>query len=447
MGEGILTLMDRQERTEAKAGSGRPFPRLEGVLHCGELSLQQLAEQSGTPLFVYDGKRITDRFTRVREAFAPRVPLIAYSAKANPNLGVLALLARHGSGADIVSGGELYRAMAAGVSPSRILFAGVGKTREEMRAGIAAGILAFNVESPQELTVLADVASESGKPAPFGVRVNLDIDSPTLHEYTRTGHATSKFGVPASQVEALFRQGLDDPRLVPVGLDVHIGSQITAIEPFLQALDGVLALVDKIQAMGCQLSYIDLGGGFGVAYSDSSEIALEELGARITERLASYPNLQLVLEPGRFIVGDAGVLLTEVLYIKESGGKTFVVTDAGMTELIRPSHYGGVHPIEAVVEREGASTKTVDVVGPICETGDFLARDREMPVPEVGQILAVQIAGAYGFTMASNYNSRRRPAEILVLDGKAHVVRERESYDDLIRGEVIPPELLPPSST
>jgi len=435
VGEGVLGRVTRAVGDSGDYGDA-PFPRVDGVLRCGPFGLDELATERGTPLFVYDGDRIVERLGRLRRAFAPLDPLVAYSVKANPNLGVLSLLVSQGAGADIVSGGELHRSLVVGLPAERILFAGVGKTRDEMRAGLEAGILSFNVESAQELHVLAEVAEAVGKPAPFGIRVNLDIDSAAFHKYTRTGHATSKFGVPGSEVEALFKKGVDSPWLEPRGLDIHIGSQISAVGPFLAALDGALATLDRVEEVtGCTLSYLDLGGGYAVSYGDSPEIELEDLGRQVAERFGDRPNLRLVVEPGRFLVGDAGVLLTEVLYIKRSGGKTFVVTDAGMTELIRPSHYGGLHPIEPVVAPSGEEQEIVDVVGPICETGDFLALDREMVLPEVGTLLAVHVAGAYGFTMASNYNSRRRPAEVLVRHGKAHLVRKRESYDDLIRGE------------
>lgn len=423
--------------------------RAEGTLRCGGRCLAELADQHDTPLYVYDGGRVLERLAFLRTAFAPLEPLVAYSVKANPNLALLSMVTDAGAGADIVSGGELYRAQRVGVPAERIVFAGVGKTRDEMRAGIEAGIKSFHVESEQELDALAEVAADvagtggpgrapgSGRAAvPMGVRVNPDIASPT-HEYTRTGHAAAKFGVPPDQAVELCRRAHANPSLRPVGLAVHLGSQIRQPGPFLRALDVVLQVADHVRRhIGLRLEYVDLGGGFGIADGEGGELDVAALGREVAARLEGR-GLELLLEPGRFLVGDAGVLVTRVLYVKRADGQTIVVTDAGMTELIRPSHYGGVHAVSLVREEDGGASEQIDVVGPVCEQGDFLARDRRLPLPAPGALLCVQQAGAYGFAMASNYNSRRRPAEVLVLDGEARLARRRESWEDLVRGEAI----------
>ncbi len=425
-----------------------PFPRVGGVLHCGPHALDGLAREHGTPLYVYDADRALERLRTLEEAFGPaaaaaaaprstptpRRLLVAYSVKANPNLALLRLFARSGAGADIVSGGELYAALHAGFPPGRIVFAGVGKTRREMRYGLESGIRSFHVEGAQELEALARVAAGMGRKAPVAIRVNPDVDSPT-HEFTRTGHAAAKFGVPPREALELYRRVAEDPCLRAAGVDVHIGSQLRDGRPFLRALDVMLEVADRVHhELGIVLRYADLGGGFGIADAEAEELDVRALGSEVAGRLQGR-GLELIIEPGRFLVGDAGVLVTRVLYVKRSGAKTFVVTDAGMTELIRPSHYGGAHAISPVHQNGHGEEEVVDVVGPVCEQGDFLARDRLLPLPPPGALLCVHQAGAYGFTMASNYNSRPRPAEVLVHGGRATLVRRRERYSDLLRGQ------------
>ncbi len=424
-----------------------PFPRREGVLHCGPYRLDAIAERFGTPLYVYDLDQVSAAYGRLRDAFEGVALDVAYSVKANGNLAVLQRLARLGAGADIVSGGELHRALVAGIPADRIVFAGVAKSEGEMQQALTAGIRAFNVECVGELHRLDAVAARLDRRARFAIRINPDVHSPTPHEYTRTGHAASKFGVTADEALELYAWARGRPHLVAVGVDAHIGSQIREVAPFVAALTRLEAVVLELRKAGEELEFLDLGGGFGVEY-DPSGAALEHSGTLDLATLAAEvgPRMQalgltLVLEPGRSIVGEAGVLLTRVEYIKHSGGKVFVVVDGGMTELIRPSHYGGYHHIEPVVQGRGAAAArpvVVDVVGPICESGDFLARDREMIVPEPGDLLAVRTAGAYGFAMASNYNARRRPAEAVVAGNQLALVRERESLADLIRGESMP---------
>lgn len=423
-----------------------PFPRRAGVLHCGSHRLDDLAERFGTPLYVYDLDAVEAAYRRFVDAFEGLPLDVAYSVKANGSLAVLHRLARAGAGADIVSEGELFKALRAGIPAHRIVFAGVAKSGEEMEAALRAGIRAFNVESEGELERLDAVAGRLGVVAPFAVRVNPDVWSPTPHEYTRTGHADTKFGVSPDVALALYARARHRPTLRAVGVDAHIGSQIRDVAPFVEALTRLEAVVHELRSAGETLEFLDLGGGFGVAYEPGVEpsdhggtLDLETLAAQVGPRIRSL-GLRLILEPGRSIVGEAGVMLTRVEIVKRSGGKLFVVVDGGMTELIRPSHYGGYHHIEPVVAGSEAPGEevTVDVVGPICETGDFLARDRPLALPRPGDVLAVRTAGAYGFAMASNYNARRRPAEAAVSGDRVELIRARESLDDLIRGERMP---------
>ena len=412
----------------------QPFPRIDGELWAGEHRVADLVAEFGSPLYVYDGGVIEAAYRRMEAAFAGVDLLLAYSVKANSNLDILRRLRALGAGADIVSRGELHRCLAAGISPNDMVFAGVGKTEVEMEAALDAGILAFNVESAEELQVLGQVAERLGKPAPIALRINPDIVADTPHEYTRTGHGATKFGIPVDRVLDLYRSAADHPMLEIRGIDVHIGSQILELAPYETALDHVLNLASEVRAEGIDLEFVDLGGGFGIGYEGEDGLSVEDLAGIVVPRVAET-GLRLILEPGRFIVGQAGILVTKVLYVKHSGPKTFVVMDGGMTELIRPSYYQGFHRIEPVIAREEAAHEVVDVVGPICETGDFLARDRMLQMPAHGDLLAVHTAGAYGFVMASNYNSRPRPAEIVVDGTEITLARRRESLDDLLRGE------------
>jgi len=410
-----------------------PFQRVEGVLYCGDTAAVELAERYGTPLYVYDLAWIRRQVGIFRDAFADVDHLLAYSLKANGNLALLQELSALGCGADITSGGELYRALRAGIPAERIVFAGVGKTEVEIGEALDAGILAFNVESRSELERIDAVANTKGAPARFAIRVNPDVLAITPHEYTATGHLETKFGVPWDETRALYAWAHDRPFLQAVGIDVHIGSQITDPKPYETALDRILPLVEELRSSGVTLDYLDIGGGYGISYDGEPGLDVSELARRIGPRV-SAAGLRLVLEPGRALVGEAGVMLTRVQYVKR-GNKTFLIVDGGMSELIRPSHYGGYHQIEPVGPVDELATGTVDVVGPICETGDFLALDREMPVPAEGALLAVRTSGAYGFSMSSNYNGRPRPAEVLVDGPDVRLIRRRENYEDLIRGE------------
>jgi len=412
----------------------RPFPRVDGHLVCGAVPLEDLAAEFGTPLYVYDLEWIRSRVEAFRASFRGADPLLAYSVKANGNLTLLRELRALGCGADVTSGGELYRAVSAGIDGSKIVFAGVGKSEEEIAFALEQRILFFNVESRSELERIDRVASAKGVTARFGIRVNPNVLATTPHEYTATGHSETKFGVPWDETRALYRWAVGRDSLDPVAIDVHIGSQIVDVEPYVKALDRVLGVATELRSEGIPLQYLDIGGGFGISYGPEAELDLHALADRIVPRVVES-GLELVLEPGRAVVGEAGALLTRVQYVKAGGPKTFVIVDGGMSELIRPSHYGGYHEIEAAGVIAGRELTTVDVVGPICETGDFLALDRPLPQPSEGELLAVRTSGAYGFSMASNYNGRRRPAEVLVDGSEVQLVRRRETYEDLIRGE------------
>ena len=349
--------------------------RRDDTLFCGRLALEDLATRYGTPLYIYDAEVLEYRYRRFESAFEGLDLLVAYSVKANGNLTLLNRLAALGSGADIVSGGELHRALTAGVPAERIVAAGAGKGRKELAAALDAGIYGFNVESEGELHLLDRVATERQRRAPVALRVNLDIVSPTPHEYTRTGHAATKFGIPKGELLDLYEWAASRPWLAVRGIATHIGSQIVQTEPYERAIREVVGVVRALAELGIDLEYVDLGGGFGVTYEDESEIDLARLAEAVASTLAGT-GLRLVLEPGRFVVGEAGSLLTRVLDVKRSGEKTFVVTDGGMTELLRPSHYGGYHRIEPVRTRPGAPTVTADVVGPVCESASLI-RERE----------------------------------------------------------------------
>jgi diaminopimelate decarboxylase len=422
------------EETMIPPLAAQSFPRANGVLHCEDVPLADLVNRWGTPLYVYSAGAIRERFQELDGALAPVPHLIAYSVKANGNLGVLRTLAAMGAGADIVSGGELHRALLAGIPADRIMFSGVGKTVHELAAGLNAGIKAFNVESEGELCALSDLACAMGTRAPVALRVNPDIDTPTPHAYTRTGHAATKFGIAAVRARSLYNIAAKMPGIRVRGIDVHIGSQILEVGPFRQALEYVLDLAYHLRQSEVDLEFLDLGGGLGISYEGGERISATDWAAEIVP-LVAETGLQLVVEPGRFLVGEAGALLTRVLYVKEGGGKRFVITDAGMNDLLRPSHYSGWHAVEPVAAA-GRERGQVDVVGPICETGDFLALDREMEIPRPGELLSIMTVGAYGFSMSSQYNQRTRPAEVLVDGAQATLVRRRETLDDLVAAEI-----------
>jgi diaminopimelate decarboxylase len=414
------------------------FQERSGGLACEEVPLEEIAAQVGTPCYVYSYATLRRHYEVFEQALARLPHLICYSVKANTSGALLAVLASLGSGADIVSGGELGRALRAGIPPDRIVFSGVGKQAWEIQQALEAGILLFNVESESELHVLDETAGRLGRVAPVALRVNPDVD-PGTHPYVATGLRESKFGIPMEQARAVLEQALRMPHLALRGIDCHIGSQLTRVEPFVDSVQRIMALAREVRCRGADLRYIDVGGGLGIRYSEETPPSPEEYGRAVSEVIERLGNLELTLiaEPGRVIVGNAGVLLTRVLYLKQSGTKRFVVVDAGMNDLIRPALYGSFHSIQPVRARPGDPVE-VDVVGPICESGDFLARNRALPPVEPGDLLCVLSAGAYGFTMASNYNSRPRPAEVLVRGAQKAVVRTRESFEDLVRGEQVP---------
>ncbi len=411
-------------------------------LHCEDVPLRKIAEAVGTPTYVYSHATLTRHYKVFDEALAGVDHLICYSAKANSNLAILRLLFGLGAGADIVSGGELYRSLKAGADPKKIVFSGVGKTTAEMRQALEAGILAFNVESGEELEALAEVAAAMNRRAPVSIRVNPDVDAET-HPYISTGLNKNKFGIPASQAMEIFQRAASLKALEVVGIDCHIGSQLTKTSPFSDAVARVADLTQRLSQAGIPLRYVDIGGGLGIPYGQEEEAeppSPSEYGAAVKKALAPLTELKLTLicEPGRVIVGNAGVLMTRVLYRKSSPVKDFTIVDAAFNDLIRPAFYGSYHPIKPVVRVDNRDSHVVDVVGPICETGDFLARDRELREALPGELLAFGAAGAYGFAMASNYNSRPRAAEVLVKGGDFSVIRRRETYEDLVGPESIP---------
>lgn len=409
------------------------FARVDDVLHCEGVALDAIARAVGSPVYVYSAATIRDRYARLTTALAGVPHRIHYSLKANSSRGLLALLRSLGSGADVVSGGELFRARRVGFGPSDIVFGGVGKTRDELRDAVDAEVLLINVESEGELRLLDDVAREAGRVAPVAIRVNPEISVETAHAYIKTGEKGNKFGVPHDEVLELARLAHALPNVAFLGLDMHVGSQLSHLQPYERGTERLVALCEQLRAEGIDsLRYLDVGGGLAVRYDAETPPDLSRF-AEIMTGVAQRTGLQLILEPGRFLVGDSAVLVTEVLYRKESGGKSYVITDAGMTELLRPSHYNAYHRIEAV--RPAAGEVVADVVGPVCESGDFLALDRTVADVQPGDLLAVHGAGAYGYAMAMNYNSRRRPAEVLVDGDRYAVITRRETYEDLVRAE------------
>jgi diaminopimelate decarboxylase len=410
------------------------FHRRDGVLFCEDIALPELVAQWGTPLYVYSRTAIRERFEELDRALADVSHLIAYSVKANGNLTVLRTLAEMGAGADIVSGGELHRARLAGIPGERIVFSGVGKTVTELAAALDAGCYGFNVESEGELRSLSHLAEATGRRAPIAIRVNPNVETLTPHHYTRTGHAATKFGIPIEDAPALYRLAKSLPGIEVRGVDVHIGSQILEVDPYRLALVQVVELIERMRAEGIDFEYLDLGGGLGISYTAGEGISASDFAEAVVP-VVKETGLRLVIEPGRYIVGAAGILVTRVLYVKQGGGKRFVITDAGMNDLLRPSHYSGYHGVEPV-ESAGRAADRVDVVGPICETGDFLALDREVERVEPGELLAIRTVGAYGFSMSSTYNQRPRPAEVMVEGAEATLARRRETLDDLVAAEL-----------
>jgi len=403
-----------------------------GVLFAEDVDLRVLAEHVGTPTYVYSYGTLKRHCTALHRAFGDRPHLTCYAVKANGNLAILRILAQEGIGADIVSGGELFRARVAGFPGDRIVYSGVGKTIDEISYALEEGILCFNVESFQELELLNQVAGEAGKVAPVALRVNPDVD-PRTHPHIATGLRENKFGVAWEDALRAYEVASSLPNVRVVGVDAHIGSQITSVEPFVESAKKLSELVGRLMDNGVTLEHIDIGGGLGIRYRDEDPPEPGEWVSALLPVLEPL-GLKIIFEPGRSLVGNAGILLTKVLYVKETPYRNFVIVDASMTELIRPTLYGAYHEV-LPVERRGGEILRADIVGPVCESGDFLAKARTLEKPKPGDLLAVMSAGAYGFTMSSNYNARPRPAEVLVRGDRFQVVRERETYGDLIRGE------------
>jgi diaminopimelate decarboxylase len=419
------------------------FEYRNGEMFAEDVAIKRIASEVGTPAYVYSLATLRRHFRVFDQAFAAVPHIVCYSVKANSNIALLRAFANEGGGFDIVSGGELFRALKAGADPKKIVFSGVGKKAEEIEYALDCGILMFNVESEHEMIAINEIAARGGKKAPISLRINPDVD-PQTHPYISTGMKKAKFGVDIKRSLESYKKAVSLPNLEVVGVDCHIGSQLTSVSPFIDALARVREYLDRVlvgslRKEGAQIRYLDLGGGLGISYKDETPPHPQEYAQAIVQGLEGL-DVTLILEPGRVIVGNAGVLITEVQYIKETGDKNFVIVDGGMNDLIRPALYGSYQAIQPVVQKNDAKL-IADIVGPICESGDFFGKDREIARPERGDLLAVMSAGAYGFTMASNYNSHPKPPEILVDGDEYYVIRARESLDDLIRGEVIPPAL------
>ena len=410
------------------------FQHKAGVLHCEECSVEAIAREVGTPFYLYSYRTLVRHFQAFDSAFQDLPHLVCYSAKANSNMAVLRTFVTLGGGVDIVSGGELFRALHAGADPGKIVYSGVGKREDEIRYALQQGILMFNVESYQELHVINGIASTMGIQAPVALRINPDID-PQTHPYIATGIKKAKFGIDIDWALEWYREAKGLSHLAIRGVSCHLGSQLTETGPFVEALKRVKELVLSLRQEGIAIDYVDLGGGLGITYHQEEPPDPREYAHAIIEEGKDLP-CTFIFEPGRVLVGNAGILVTQVLYIKE-GEKNFVVVDAAMNDLVRPTLYGSYQEIVPIQEKKG-DEMVADMVGPICESGDFLARDRVMPRFAPGDLVAVMSAGAYGFAMSSTYNSRPRVAEVLVKDDAFHLIRERESYADLIRGEQIP---------
>jgi diaminopimelate decarboxylase len=427
------------KKTEAKYQSPRPFAYRNRSLHCDEVDLFALATEHGTPLYVYSAQQISHRFQLFEAAFANRPHTVCYAVKANSSLAILRLLGKQGAGFDIVSGGELERVRKAHKPAlKKIVFSGVGKQAWEIDAALKADILQFNVESEGELNLLAARAEALGMRARFALRVNPDVFAET-HPYISTGLSEHKFGIDIKAARAIYRKAAKSKWLDPAGVSVHIGSQIRKVDPFAAALARVTSLITDLRKDGHNIRYVDAGGGLGIDYGTTNfhpDQQVEKYAAALNKGLADE-KAHLLLEPGRFIVAQAGVLLTRVLVVKKNGSKTFVITDAGMNDLIRPALYHAHHEIIPVKQPAGKSTMTADIVGPVCESGDFFARDRVLPIVKPGDLVVLLDAGAYGMSLTSNYNSRPRPTEVLVDGTKTKLIRRRETMRDLLAPEIL----------
>jgi diaminopimelate decarboxylase len=407
-------------------------------MYCEGIPVQKIVSEVGTPCYLYSRKTLENHFEAFDSAFAGIDHLTCYSVKANSNLAVLKIFAGKGSGVDVVSGGEIFRALQAGIDPGKIVYSGVGKSREEIEYALNTDILMYNVESSQELDLIDDVAEKAGKKARIALRVNPDVD-PKTHPYISTGMKKNKFGIRIEDALNEYRKASGKSHIDVVGVDCHIGSQITEVQPFADALERVKRFVKELLGLGISIKYLDVGGGLGITYENELPPAPSEYASVLIDGMGDLP-CTLILEPGRVIVGNAGILVSQVMYVKKTDEKHFIIVDAAMNDLVRPSLYDAYHAIQPVKKTQGGVV-TADIVGPICESGDFMARDREMPDFTPGDYVALMSSGAYGFTMSSNYNSRPRAPEVLVDGDHFHLIRARESYNDLIRGEKIPEHL------
>lgn len=411
------------------------FNYINNELHCEQTSVATIAAEVGTPFYLYSTATLTQHFKAIDGAFADIPHITCFATKSCSNIAILSLFAKLGGGADIVSGGELFRALTAGVDPQKIVYSGVGKSESELRYALHSNILMFNVESSQELEALQIIAASENCTAPIAFRINPDVD-PKTHAYISTGLAKNKFGVPLTEAYDLYLKAQAMPNIEVIGVSCHIGSQLTTVSPFIESLQKVIVFRQRLQKKGIAIRYLDMGGGLGIQYNDEAPPHPNEYATALKNVLAQVEGCTLIIEPGRVIVGNAGVLVTKVLYTKQ-GAKNFIIVDAAMNDLARPSLYEAYHAIQAVTKTEG-SEAVADIVGPICESGDFLAKGRLLPAAEQGELLAVMSAGAYGFSMSSNYNSRPRVAEVLAHEDKFYIIRERETMTSLIQGETIP---------
>ena len=411
-------------------------------LYCEGVKVEELARRFGTPLYIYSYQTLIDHFMKLKTALRQLNPLVCYSVKANSNLAILRALVDKGAGLDIVSGGELFRALKVGCPPEKIVYASVGKTASEIEEAIRRGILFFNVESLPELANINQIAKRLNRRASVSIRINPDVE-PATHKFITTGKITNKFGIDFNTAYKIFLIGLNFSNIDILGLHIHIGSQITSSAPFVSAIRKLAGFIRRLQARGIKIEYLNIGGGLGIVYDKETPQTAEKFAAKIIPLLENT-GLKIILEPGRFIVGNAGILVTRVLYVKSTPKKKFVIVDAGMNDLIRPALYDAYHQILPIRYTLNAirSSEKVDVVGPICESADFLAKARKIPRVKEGDYLAVMSAGAYGFSMSSNYNSRKKAEEVMVVGNKTFIIRKRETCNDLIRNELIPPFLL-----
>jgi len=417
------------------------FKYKNNILHCESVSVKKIANEVSTPFYLYSHKTLISHYRKIKEAFKSLNPIICFSMKSNSNLSVCTALLKAGAGLDIVSGGELFKAKKIGASPEKIVYASVGKTAVEISNALKAGILFFNAESIPELVLIDKLCARMGKRARIAIRVNPGVKAKT-HKYITTGTRSNKFGIDEDTTLRIFNENAKFKHIDIIGIHIHIGSQITQAYPFLKAIRKVTSLIGAIRKAGHRIDYLNIGGGLGIIYNDEKPQTAGDFARAVTPLLSKL-DVKLILEPGRFISGNSGILVTRVLHVKKTISKNFMIVDAGMNDIMRPSLYDAFHEILPVIRGTSErKKKKFDVVGPICESGDFLGLDRELAIAKEGDLLAVMSAGAYGFSMSSNYNARPRAAEAMVINGKCYITRKRESYQDLVRGEVVPKVLL-----